>query len=75
MDLCIYVDTPPQTHPGVLGLLQLQHPMSPGEVVHLLEGLDLPHEGPGGRVLPRAVLRRLLLLPTGCHYRTGQSDR
>ena len=38
--------------PILLGLLQLQHPLGPGQVVHLLEGLHLPHEGAAGRVLP-----------------------
>ena len=51
------------THPGVLGLLQFQHPLCSGKIVHPLESLDLSQEGPLRRVVRaglggQALLRR-----------------
>lgn len=54
-------------HPGVLRLLQFLQPLGSGEMVHLLEGLDLSQEGPQGRIVHEVVPRRPLLPFTGRH--------
>lgn len=61
--------------PGILCLLQFPHPLGSGEVIHLLESLDLPQEGLQGRILRCAVLYCLLRLPTGCTGRVNCSLR
>lgn len=40
-----------KTHPGVLGLLDLQNSLCPGEVIHLLEGLHFAPERPLRRIV------------------------
>lgn len=40
-----------KTHPGVLGLLDLQNSLVPGEVIHLLEGLYFAPERPLGGIV------------------------
>lgn len=60
-------------HPGILCLLHFQDPLGSGKVIHLFEGLDLPQEGPHGRIIHRDVICFLLLLPTGNHGCTWQS--
>lgn len=44
-----------ETNPCLFGLLELEHPFGPGQVVHLLKSLHLSPEGAVGRVIGRVV--------------------
>lgn len=49
-----------ETNPCLFGLLELEHPFRPGQVVHLLKSLHLSPEGAVSRVIGRVVRGRFI---------------